>query len=702
MNRIFYLLAYSLIHVPIALFGQTLHLPEQVTIRRTEYGVPHIKAENLKAVAFGLAYCDMEDYGDKVPRALVRGRGDLALLEGYDAIGQDFISQQKYEVAVAKYHLIDRKTRDMLEGFAEGVNFYLKKHPQKYTKYQEWTFTGYDVAAVSTTVTNPNGGRNFVERIKAEKARRDSIAALTEAGSNAWAFAPSRTKSGNAILVRNPHLSWDAGYYEAHLIVEDTLNFYGDFRIGGLFQIIGGFNERLGFTTTNNYPDLDEIYALEADPEQPDHYLLDGTSFPLIRKQLQAEFKHGDAVGLETREFLYTPYGPVIHRQEGDIYILKDAGDKEYRRGEQFVRMMLAQNLEEFKDAMRMRAITRSNFTYADADGNIYYIWNAALPDISHPSGGDTAAIELVRSSQVWSAYIPFEEVPQLQNPKGGYLQNCNDPFYFANLQELILPEPTRSNYPEPRLRQRSQHSLSLIDNDQPYSLEEVVALKHSMNMLLANQVKDDLIALIRTGRSGREMRKVAQHLEEWDNRAHQDSRGGVLFEIWFEEYMKIMKDRELYATPWSFDEPMETPRGLADKEAALSAMDSAIAITTNKYGTWNLAWGEVHRIRRGDIDLPASGCPGGLGCFRVLWFEEDETDGKQRVRGGDGWVFAVEFGEPLKAYSILAYGQTDNPDSPHHTDQVELFANGEMKKVAFSEVDIEKNLVKTYLPGEE
>lgn len=702
MNRKFYLFLCSIIHVPVLFFGQSHPIQDQVTIRRTQYSVPHIKAENLKAVAFGLAYCEMEDYGEKVPRALVRGRGDLALLEGYKAIDQDFISQQKYQVTVTKYHLIDRKTRDMLEGFAEGVNFYLKQHLQEYSEYQDWMFTGYDVAAVSTTITNPDGGRSFVERIKAEKDRRDSIAALTEAGSNAWALAPSRTKSGNAILVRNPHLSWDAGYYEAHLKVEDTLNFYGDFRIGGLFQIIGGFNERLGFTTTNNYPDLDEIYALEADPEQPDHYLLDRTSFPLIRKQLQAEFKHGDAVGLETREFLYTPYGPVIHRQDGKIYFLKDAGDQEYRRGEQFVRMMLAQNLDEFKDAMKMRAITRSNFTYADADGNIYYIWNAALPDISHPSGGDTAAVELVRSSQVWSEYIPFEKVPQLLNPQGGYLQNCNDPFHFANLQELITPDPTRKNFPKPRLRQRSQHSLSLIDSGETYSLEEVIELKHSMKMLLADQVKDNLITFIRKRHSSREMEKVADHLEQWDNTAHQDSRGGVLFENWFVEYMEIMKDRELYATPWSFDDPMETPRGLADKEAALSALDSAIVITTNKYGTWDLAWGEVHRIRRGSMDLPASGCPGGLGCFRVLWFEEDEMDGKQRVRGGDGWVFAVEFGQPLKAYSVLAYGQTDNPDSPHHTDQVELFTRGKMKQIAFYEAAIEKELMKEYRPGEE
>ena len=81
-----------------------------------------------------------------------------------------------------------------------------------------------------------------------------------EEGSNAWAFAPSRTKSGRAILLRNPHLSWTAGYYEAHVTVPGVLDFYGDFRIGGPFGVIGGFNRHLGWATTNNAPDLDEIY----------------------------------------------------------------------------------------------------------------------------------------------------------------------------------------------------------------------------------------------------------------------------------------------------------------------------------------------------------------------------------------------------------------------------------------------------------
>jgi acyl-homoserine-lactone acylase len=95
-----------------------------------------------------------------------------------------------------------------------------------------------------------------------------------EEGSNAWAFAPSRTKSGKAILLRNPHLNWNSGYYEAQMTVPGVVDFYGDFRMGGPFGVVGGFNRYLGWATTNNAPDLEEIYALDVDPLKPDHYLI--------------------------------------------------------------------------------------------------------------------------------------------------------------------------------------------------------------------------------------------------------------------------------------------------------------------------------------------------------------------------------------------------------------------------------------------
>ena len=484
------------------------------------------------------------------------------------------------------------------------------------------------------------------------------------------------------------------------MTVPDTLNFYGDFRIGGLFAIIGGFNERLGWATTNNNPDLEEVYALVADTTRADHYLLDGVSHPLERRLLTADFRNGPAVATETRAYLFTPFGPVIHRDEGKIYILRQAGDGEYRRGEQFTRMLLARDLDEWKDAMRMQAITSSNYTYADADGNIFYVWNATSPLLTHPSGGDTAAVDVTRHDQIWQRYLPFDELPQLHNPPGGYLHNENDPFHFTNLNKILLPEQFPANMPQPRLRQRSQHSLTLIHNDDILSLEDVVARKHSMRMHVADQIKDDLLSVLRSQGLRGDLRNAVEHLATWDNTVRAESRGGVLFAEWFQRYTRKMNDQELYAIPWSFDDPMDTPDGLADPELAREAFAEALTSLQEQYGTWDLAWGEVHRLRLGDLDLPVGGGPGGLGCFRVLWFTDDD-DGKRRIRGGDGWQLAVQFSDPPQAYSILAYGQSNNPESPHHTDQARMFAENRMKRVAFTETEIAADLLRSYRPGE-
>lgn len=117
--------------------------------------------------------------------------------------------------------------------------------------------------------------------------------------------------------------------------------------------------------------------------------------------------------------------------------------------------------------------------------------------------------------------------------------------------------------------------------------------------------------------------------------------------------------------------------------------------------GFGGFAWGDVHRVRRGEVDVPVGGCTGALGCFRVLDYREAE-DGKQVARRGDGWVLAVEFSDPPRAYSVLAYGQSAQPESPYFDDQAAMFARGEMNEVAFTEDAIEEQLILEYRPGED
>ncbi len=689
-------------------------LARRVEVRRTKHGVPHIMAEDLRAAAYALAYVQLEDHGARVAVGLVRARGEMGRWFGRDSMESDFMAQRSYALAVEQYAKLDQDTRDIYEGFAAGVNRYVELHPQEFPPGFAPRFTSYDVAARDVNIATPSEARRFLARVAPTAPRvaaqpnvgegEPVVPAGTDAieeGSNAWAFAPTRTKSRRPILMRNPHLPWTAGYYEAHVTVPGVLDFYGDFRIGGPFGVVGGFNRDLGWATTNNAPDLDEVYALDVDPATADRYLFDGTSLPVQRELVTVEFRNGPGLSTETREVWRTPLGPVIHRDSGKVYVLRAAAEGDYRAGEQFLRMMRARSLAEWKDAMRMRARVNSNLTYADRAGNIFYVWNASIPALPHPSGGDTTAVPARRTEQVWTRYVPFDSLPQLLNPRGGYVRNENDPPYHTNLRQLLDRSRYPANFPEPLLRLRSQHSLTLVDPPRKLSLEEVVALKHSYRMLLADRVKDDLVAAVRASGPQPAVAEAATLLARWDNTAAPSSRGGVLFETWWRKYVDGTDPDTMFAQPWTPDAPAATPRSLKAPARAVETFAWAVDEATRRYGGYDVAWGDVHRVRIGKVDAPVGGCAGALGCFRVLNFRTD-PDGKRSVIGGDGWVLAVEFGDVPRAYSVLAYGQSARPDSPFHGDQAEMFARGEMKRVAFTEKDVEAQTIRRYRPGME
>jgi acyl-homoserine-lactone acylase len=721
-------------------FGELSPLAQRVEIRRTVHGVPHILATDLRAAAYALAWVQLEDHGESIIRGMHAARGRLAEVEGAARIDADARARQRHRRAVETFGLLHRDTRDIYIGFAAGLNRFIRVHRAELPAWVRPDFTPEDVLArdivspadgaidsfrrlllADTTdarVTAPVPGARGLDSLSRARPGADArvtvpppgVPGLDDAsgvaaqepdnvGSNAWALAPERTVSGHAILLRNPHLPWTAGYYEAHLRVPGVLDFYGDFRIGGPFTVIGGFNPYLGFATTNNASRSHEYYALRMHPTQRDHYLLDGRPHPLLREEFTVRYRtDAGTMASAARALWSTAYGPVVHRNDSLVYVYRPAAMGHFRAGEQWLEMMTARSLAEWQEAMRIGARTTSNFTYADRDGNIFYVWVSAAPRLPHAPGGDTVAILATASSDIWREVVRFDELPQLHNPPGGYVRNENDSPHFTNLYR-IMPDTFSFEVEPPSLRLRSQHGLLLLHNDRRFTLEDVVEAKHSMRMLLADRVKADLLAAVASARPDEETARAAAFLARWDNTVAADSRGGVLFEAWWTRYRALLDGAEPHAVPWRADEPTTTPRGLAAPSLAVDAFREAVQETARRYGSWAVAWGEVHRVRRGNVDVPVGGCSGALGCFRVLNFATAE-DGRRYVTGGDGWVIAVEFGPVPRAYSVLASGQSPDPDSPHHADQAAMFAANRMKRVHWTEGDIEAATVLRYRPG--
>ena len=666
------------------------NLVREVEVQRTAHGVPHIIAQNLAALGYGEAYVQSEDYGPRVALSLLRARGEVAKWYGHDSIAADFSAVPAYRRAVETYGLIDRDTRDVYEGFAAGVNRYIELHPGEFPVGFSPNFTGYDVLAKDVEKPSLAMANKFL-------AKPQLAAPNPNDGSNAWAFAPSRTTSGRAILLRNPHLAWNAGYYEAHVVVPGVLDFYGDLRIGGPFGVIGGFNRDLGWATTNNDPLLWQIYALDVDSTAADHYWLDGRSQALDRDVITVSYKTDAGLGSESKDVYRTPLGPVVGRDAKHVYVFRHAIDGEYHAGMQFLRMMRARSLDEWKSAMRTGARLNSSFTYADRAGNIFYLWNAMLPKLPHPSGGDSLAIPIRRTSDAWSAYVPLDSLPQVLNPPGGYIHNENDAPYYTNMRAPLDWQHVPSYYPPPRLGLRSQLAIDLIDHDDKMSLEDVVKLKHSYRMLLADRVRDDLVRAVRAANPTGDVARGIEVVAAWDKTVAPASRGGVLFETWWRRY--AARGSQPYAEPWTPANPIATPRGLGDPAKAAADFAWAVNETKRRYGALDVAWGDVHRVRRGDVDVPVGGCASDEGCFRVLTYAPT-PDGKLEATGSDGWILAVEFGDEPRAYSVLAYGESPKPSSPYFADQAAMFARGELKPVAWTLRDVDAQTVRRYRPG--
>jgi acyl-homoserine-lactone acylase len=329
----------------------------------------------------------------------------------------------------------------------------------------------------------------------------------------------------------------------------------------------------------------------------------------------------------------------------------------------------------------------------------VFYVWNANVPRLPHASGGDSITVPALRSEDVWTSLVSFDSLPQVQNPKGGYVHNENDAPYYANLHAILDTAGYPSYFERPRLGLRSQHALQLIDNKRKLTLQDVITLKHSMRMLLADRVKDDLLKVVRASEADSVTLAAAQLIEKWDNTVAPESRGGLLFETWWRRYNSMARD-SAYAEHWTPAKLTATPRGLGKPQLAAETFSWAVTQTQQRFGSYDVAWGDVHRVRRGNVDVPVGGCSGTIGCFRVLTYTE-APDGKRLASSGDGWILAVEFTNAPRAFSILAYGQSPDPTSPYHDDQAAMFARGELKPVRFTEADIRKNTKVEYKPGE-
>jgi acyl-homoserine-lactone acylase len=612
--------------------------------------------------------------------------------------------------------------QQMHHAFATGFNRYVEKNRKNLPAWIP-AFDGVDVLARSRQEVfrfTFNRG-NLIGQIKLKYATNVAQVELPTTneealeGSNMWALSGSRTTSGKPILLGNPHQPWSVLYWEAHVTVPGKINLFGT-TYAGLPVLRHGFNDTLGWTHTVNNIDPEDVYALKLDPQNAAQYVFDGKPQPLVKKAFTVEVKQADGkLKSEQREFSYSHLGPIVHQTSDKAFAIKSPILEEVRFFEQWYAMGKARNWQEFRTALKMNLLPMFNLTYADVEGNTFYLWNGMMPQRVDDGTDYRLDVPGETSKYVWTKLHAMEELPQLLNPKGGYLQNCNSAPWWTSLRDAIDPQKFPSYFERGgTLSLRSQMSLEILESKAKFSFDDVRRLKYNTIMLLADRVKPDLIKAIKAlPKPSDELAAALFMLELWDNSTSDDSRGGPLFQRFWDTYRVALK--EPFAVAWDVNNPAKTPSGIADTKLALKHLEDAVRwMRTNWRSSdamWSgerAAWGEINRFRLGDLEIPADGASGEYGLFRVIG-SVPQPDGKRivgtvgkdkpMVGGGDGWIMAIEFTKPIVAYSVLAYGQTSNLQSKHSSDQLRLFANHQYKRAWFSEADIKANLEREYRP---
>ncbi|MDG2398910.1 MAG: acylase [Candidatus Marinimicrobia bacterium] len=652
------------------------------------YGVPHIYADNYNDLFYAYGWSQMRNHGNLLLKLYAQARG-----QGAEYFGEKHLESDQW----VHIHNVMQRSRDwwkkqdpdikeMMTAFTDGINDYAKENPDEIDELNELIlpvrpedcFSHFQRVILFHFVTNP-GAATF-----------NPASMIKGGGSNTWAIGPSRSESGNAMLIANPHLPWFDMFtwFEAHTISND-LNAYGAGLVGMPFLGIA-FNDYMGWSHTNNVHDGQDLYELTL---KGDGYQWGEEVLQFEERSVEIKVRNVEENMLAS-EFLIreSVHGPVVSEKDGKAYALRVVGLNQPHVFRQYFDMARAKTLKSFQDAIRPLQNPFFTIMYADKDGHIMHVFGGRTP--IRPAG-DWNWLGVVPGDSpetIWNETHSYDELPKSIDPESGWLQNANDPPWTTTFPRAII----RKNYPDYMSQNfmhfRAQRSARMAFEDRSITFAELMDYKMDTRMELADRVLDDLLAL--TGNSNDKIIiEASQVLSSWDRQTNGNSQGAVLFKAWVDSVKFFVNNSELFEGGWEEEKAMDTPFGLHPSVDYLSPLKSAAESVIKTYGHLDVPWGEVYRLIRDDIDLPANGGPGDpYGLFRVTNFAPVKDDRFMAV-GGDSYQAVIEFGDKPKAMALLSYGNASQKGSKHRTDQLKFYSEKKMRPVWRNKKEIEQHL---------
>jgi acyl-homoserine-lactone acylase len=693
---------------------------EKVTIIRDDFGVPHIYAKTDADAVFGMLYAQSEDDFNRVERNYIWAIGRLAEIEGEEALYSDLRARLYMTVDEAKaaYAAAPDWLQALCDAFADGVNFYLYTHPEVQprllTRFEPWMpmffsegSIGGDIEQIPLDgIRSFYGGEDLAAGLHSLVPARPIFKDPT--GSNGFAIAGELTASGNAMLLINPHTSF---FFrgEIHVVSEQGLNAYGAVTWGQFF-VYQGFNENTGWMHTSTGVDfIDEFVEDVFEEDGQLLYRYGDEKRPVEVSEVTLKFKDGAGMSERVFPMYHTHHGPITHKLDGKLVATRINWDPAHALEQSFVRTKLS-GQEEFRDMMNIRTNSSNNTVYADSSGNIAYYHGNFVPkrdpdlDYSQPVDGSNPATD-------WQGLHTVDETITILNPANGWIQNCNSTPFTAAAEF----SPKREDYPRYMAPDpenfRGLHAVRVLTGVSGLTLDKLIELAYDPYLPGFESLIPGLVdAFDNSARQRPDIALAIDVLRDWDLRTGEESVAMTLAHFYGMHYLEnaVLPSSMQGASSMQVVNYLGT--GTAPEER-LKIFASTVAQLESDFGRWNVPWSEVNRYQRinGDIeqvfDDNAPSLPVGMASARwgaLASFDERDKQDTKKIYGkyGNSFVAVVEFGDKVRAKTMLAGGQSGDPDSPHFDDQAQRYVDGEFKDAAFYREDVERRAERTYHPG--
>ena len=623
----------------------------------------------------------------------------------------------------------------MAEAYADGVNYYLHRNPdvrwQVLDRFEPWYVFAFYRLDAGPWLAGPD-----------EQVAFRAPAGLTN-GSNAWAVGPSRTASGHAMLFSNTHMRFNVPY-EFHVKSDDGLNVSG---ITG-YAMVGlpfvGRNERIGWTVTVNYPDVVDVYRLTFDhPDDPLAYRYDGGYRRAVEWVEPIRVRTGAGVEERPATFRRSHHGPVFEVAPGEHYAVRRANQDGGSLFPLYYAIAKARNLDEFKGRLRARAPRLPQLRYTPTLTGTSSTSTAGRTRARTRASTGERPVDGSDPATEWQGTLSVAETPQIVNPASGWLQNANaTPFHASAPGD----NPDPSAFPPYLVREagprtlrplidgdgngaRARQSRRLLAAEGGITFDRWTALAADNHFLTADEELAGLfaewgrLAAADPARAGA-LDEPLRLLRAWDRRGAAHSVATTLFVRWREESLADDEERAANEERAATGERAATEGRAAADDAVdpgrdegwprVAALEAAIADLTARHGTWRTSWGDINRHQRPRFregrsyddrapSLPLPAADADL-VGSILTASSERPPGARRryATFGNTYVAVMEFSDPIRARTVVPYGQSGDPSSPHFFDQAPLFVAGEFKPSWFTMEEIEANLESRYHPGEQ